>query len=181
MAVETLPLSSNQVVARLKLADAYSLLKDYTNALPHLHWITTNQDVPKLGAASLAEKALSQIVQTAVQIRDVAAAVQATDMMLAKFPQSAFGDQCLLMTGQYLSREGRHGEARVRFEDLTRRYTNSPLAPEAFLAIARTHVREKNWTNAISTYDGWVRRFTNAFRYRRSSSIGLGRHTRAEC
>jgi tetratricopeptide (TPR) repeat protein len=162
MAVDALPLSSNQVVARLKLADAYYQLRDYTNSLSQLNWIATNQDVPKLGAGGLAERAISQLVQTSAQIHDSTGVVQAADMLLSKYPQSALGDQALMLTGQYLSREGRHAEARSRFEDLTRRYTNSPLAPEALLAVARTHVREKNWPAAISNYDGWVQRHTNA-------------------
>jgi TolA-binding protein len=104
----------------------------------------------------LFDRALYQVVRSAVETTNMTLATDALGKILTWYPESYFGDRSLLMVGQALNRQGKPAEARLVFVNFLKRFPNSPLAPEVHLAIARTYVQERDWPAAIGKFDDWV-------------------------
>ncbi len=68
-------------------------------------------------------------------------------------PDGHFSGRALLLTGDYLTREGEPKRARDLFSDFAQRFPNSSLLGEVRLALVRTYFREQNWTAAIAVLE----------------------------
>jgi len=158
-AVAQLPFGEEQAMARFKLSDALYRRGDLTNAVAGYQSVVDDYATLPAIKDGLFDRALYQIVRASVELNDLPRANDALSRILALYPDSFFSDRSLLMVGQAYNRTGRPAEARLVFVNFLNRFSNSPLAPEAHLAIARTYVQERDWTAAIGKFDDWVRRF----------------------
>jgi TolA-binding protein len=160
-AAARLPLSEDQAMAQLKVADAQYQLKNVRGACQTYHRILeTYGSLPGL-PSSIIEQALSQTAVTGVELSDLPVAIEALNQMLARCPVSPLTERALLRVGQLCSRLGKPLEARGWLEDLKQRFPNSKLWPEAQLDLARAYAQESNWPEALARYDRWITQYTN--------------------
>jgi TolA-binding protein len=108
------------------------------------------------------------LLRAGIAQTNLADASNALSRILLWYPTGLLGEPGVLLLGQALNREGRAAEARELFSDFIIRWQQSPLVPEARLAIARTCERERNWGGAISNYLSWVANYTNHPAYPRA-------------
>ena len=160
-AAARLPFSGDQAVARFKWADSQFMLKDFAGALTNYVFLAGNFGALPEVKAQLLEPALYQTVRAALETRDLEAATNALEKILAWYPQGFAGDRCLLLTGQGFSREPDPARARELFARFQNLYPTNALAFEVRLAQARSFERENDWAAAITNYDAWLGSFTN--------------------
>ena len=163
-AVERLPLSADQATAYFKLADAEFLQQDFAGAITNYDAIIEKFEALPEVKTNLFEPALYQTVRAAAAARNLAAATNAVQKILAWYPHGFHAVRALLITGQEISREGNPAEARQLFLstiDLVKSAPNPDLLPEMQLAVARTYEQENKWAEAIEQYNGWLAAFTN--------------------
>jgi TolA-binding protein len=164
-AVEKLPHSEEQAVARFKLADGLFLQKDFTNALACYRSVVTAFDGLPRVQHTLLDQALYQLLRASLHVGDLSTATDAMKKILHWFPDSSYRDRSLLLVGQSYTLAGKPAEARGLYAELARRIPTSTLLPEVELAGARTYVQEGDWASAIGKYEEWIGRYgTNELR-----------------
>jgi TolA-binding protein len=162
-AVEKLPLSEDQAVARFKLADIQFAQNDCTNALAGYRKVIEDYGGLPRVRTGLFDRAWYQMARVCMKIGDLPGANDALRRILAVFPASLYGDRSLLLYGQELNQTNRPAEARAVFSEYIQRFTNSTLLPQAQMGLARAYELEKNWAAALRVYDQLLARFpTNA-------------------
>ena len=172
LAVQLLPLSSAQAVARFKVADAAFQLGDFKSALTNYTLaIDTYTNLPAV-AGRLLEPALYQQLRTALQLNERALATQSLERLLARFPASALAPGGMLLLGQRRLQDGQPTEARAVFAQFLSQFPDSPLCPEVELAIARSWEQAGQWEAAIGAYSAWL---TNRPSHRLRSVAEYGR------
>jgi outer membrane protein assembly factor BamD (BamD/ComL family) len=160
-AVQRLPFSADQAIARFKLADAQLQLWDFAGATTNYLAVVENfASVPEV-KTNLFESALYQTVRAALEAGDMASATNAVGRILAWYPTSFLAGRSALLAGQGLGQRGDSRTARQILSDYLKQWPDSSNRPEVELAIARTHEQENNWADAVGQYDAWVARFTN--------------------
>jgi TolA-binding protein len=160
-AVERLPVSADQAVARFKCGDCQLRMGDWLGAVSNYWQVATNYGtVPGVNGA-LAGQALFLIVQASLEAGDPNSAASAVRVLAQVDPGGQLADRAELLMGQVLSRMGRTVEARGVLEDCLRRFTNSTLLPEVRLTLARTYEDEQAWPVAIAGYGAWLGTYTN--------------------
>jgi TolA-binding protein len=157
-AVERLPVSLDQAVARFKLGDTYIWQKDYTNALVQFNLIITNYVRVKEVRGDLLDQALYQVLRANIAITNLDGAREAFHRIVdgSKGGFNYYSDRSMQLWGQFLNRVSRPADAREVFAALVRSFPNSTLAAEAELAMARTFVQERQWEQAIAEYNAWA-------------------------
>ncbi len=158
-AVEQLPVSEDQAMARFKLADSLFQQRSLAAAVSNYQAVIERYETLPRVKAALMDQALYQIVRASTELGDLATASAAIAKIIVMYPDSFFSDRSLLLFGQSLSRIGKPAEARVVFVDFLKRFPESLLAPEVHLAIARTYVQDQNWTAGMGKYDDWLRKY----------------------
>jgi tetratricopeptide (TPR) repeat protein len=81
--------------------------------------------------------------------------------ILTSYPTTGFADRARLLVGQELNRKGSFKDARLLFSEFIDKAGNSSLLPEVKLALAQTYVQERNWPQAIDSFEKWIATFTN--------------------
>ncbi len=157
-AADGLPPSDAQAVARFKLADLQFAAGEITNAVRNYRHVVRDYGAFARTQAELVPHALYQMALAAVAARDIEAASEAVEHILAEHPASSYADRSLLLVGQAMNDLASPVAARKVLSEFSR-FSNSTLLPEVKLALARTHEREGNWPAAIVEYDQWVARF----------------------
>lgn len=160
-AVEQLPPSEDQAMARFKLADTLFQQKALAAAVSNYQAVIERYETLPRVKAALVDQALYQIVRASTELGDLATAGAAIAKIIVMYPESFFSDRSLLLFGQSLNRIGKPAEARVVFVDFLKRFPDSLLAPEVHLAIARTYVQDRNWTAGMGKYDDWLRKYSD--------------------
>lgn len=161
IATERISPSTNQIVARAKWADTQFALKDFEGARANYRLVASQAaQYPGLAPGWL-ENNHYQIVRSSLELGDLPGATAALDKMIELFPQGALLDRAILLTGQALLRHNNPDQARKVLSDLVQRLPNSPLVPDAQLALARSWSLQSNWTEAESKLDSWVSTYTN--------------------
>ncbi len=160
-AIQALPFSEDQAIARFKLADAAYAQQDYTNALAHYRTLTNDYSQFPAVRTALFDHALSQTLRACVAIGDEAGASHTLRALLESFPDSPRADRGLFLVGRELLKGGQPRQARDRFEEFARRFPRSPLRPEVELAMARTYAEEDQWPEALARYERWLTEHTN--------------------
>lgn len=155
-AVNTLPLSEDQAVARFKLGECQFRSRDYTNALVSFGTFTNQYFALPRIKNSLLDQALIYTIRIDSELGDVEGASQALERLLAWKPDSTFVDSSLLLMGQRLALMDDPQRARSW---LRRVPDQSPQKPLAELAVVRTYSQEGLWTNALSLCADWLSRF----------------------
>ena len=166
-AVEHLPFSENQAVARFKLADAQFFAKDFTNAAKNFRAVVNDYGSLPRVKELLLDRALYQMLRASIEVQDDASASEAMHKLLEVYPDSSFSDRSMLLVGQKKIQQGRAEDALVVFHDFVKRFPRSLLRPEVDLALGRAYVQNGDWSAAIAEYDDWIARFpTNDLRPR---------------
>lgn len=184
-AAALLPPSEDLAIARFKLGDAQFAQKDFAGALANYRSaLAMAADWPR-AKESLTTPALYQIVQAALELKDLPGATNALEQLLTGFPQRAEAPRSLLLVGQELTGLNRTEEARATFAKFVELYPLDPLRPKVELAMARTYEQAGDWAAALTDYDGWLERFgTNDLRpraefHRALASFQAGNETNA--
>jgi TolA-binding protein len=155
-AAEQLPLSEDKAIARFKVGDTCFWQKDYTNALRNYRLVLADFDQVPTVKNGLSGQVFYQIARLGVLLNDLKTAESALQNILERFPDSYYPERVVLTVGQALNQVDQPARARAVFTDfLTRFGSQSLLAPEIELAVARTHAQEENWPAAIAAYDQW--------------------------
>jgi TolA-binding protein len=153
-AVELLPHSDAQAVARFKLADADLFAHNNAGALSNYQAVIQDyHDLPAV-TNSLFDLALYKIIEASLALGDETQASDAAAKIMAWFPTSYYGGPGLLLLGEDLTRKTNYAAARQEFMALLNKPTN--LKPDAEYAIARTYDLEGNWAAALPLYNRWV-------------------------
>ena len=168
-ATEKLSMSEDLAVARFKLGDAFFAEKDFTNALNNYRQVV--QDFTNFPAVTetLGDRALYQMVRANLELTNMDGANSAMEQLLRSHPASNLADSSLLLVGEGLADARQPAAARAIFRKFEEVLPNSPLRPDAELAIARTYEQdlEPDWPSAIQQYENWLKEYpTNALRAR---------------
>ena len=163
-AVSSLPMSKELATNYFRLAETQFQQTNYAGAIKSYQAI-----IEKFGAlpevqTNLFEPALYQIVRAGLAGGDLAAATNATQNLRAWYPKSLSTASAVLLTAQDMNRQGNPAAAaaaRKILLDFDQAVPDAPLRPERQLAVAATWEQEKNWTEAVTRYDGWLASFTD--------------------
>jgi len=155
-AVQRLPFSTEQAVARFKVGDALYELKDYAGAAGSYGAVIDQYGTLTAVKNELFERALYQLLRAVLEQTNLAMATGAMNRILEWFPDGLMGQPSLLLVGQGWSSQGNTAEAQKVFADFIARFPQSPLLPEVKLAIARTYEAKQDWPHAMAEYDAWV-------------------------
>lgn len=160
-AADKLPPSVDQLTARFKLGDAQMRLGDARAAMTNYQVVVA--ELPKVKGAdeALAGQALYQLVNAATAAGELAAAQEALGRILAGRADHFFAQPALLLVGEAANDAGQSAEARRIFEQFFQKWPHSDRAPEVALAIARTHVQERDWAASVKAYETWTQTHTN--------------------
>ncbi|HVU28018.1 MAG TPA: tetratricopeptide repeat protein [Verrucomicrobiae bacterium] len=164
MALQKLPPSEDQAVARFKLGDALFKQNDFVHARENYRAVLN--DFPQFPAVekTLHSLALYQIVQASLKLNDVIGASNAMAQVLKFYPASPVADNSLLLVGEGYEDLNQPAKARELFQRFQKLYPTLPLRSQVELAIGRTYELEGNWPAAIGQYEGWLKNFpTNTF------------------
>jgi TolA-binding protein len=164
-AANRLPPSEDLAVARFKLGDALFATGDFAGARTNYEAVSEEfTNFPNVGR-TLGAQALYQTLRTCMKLEDMAGASNALAQILKIYPTSGLADNSLLLFGEGLSDLNQPVRARAVFQRFETLSPNSPLRPEAELAVARTCEQEQNWPAAIGRYEKWLKDFpTNTLR-----------------
>src|ERR1051325_6560579 len=160
-AVEQLPPSADQALARFKLGDTLFQQKDFARALTNYNLLIAKFGASEEVKTNLLESALYQCVQAAAAMHDLPSATNAMARLLASFPTDFHTERAVLLTGQQMRKEGHPAAARDIFSSFARLAADAPLLPQMQLVVARTYEDQNQWTNSIAQYDRWLTTFTN--------------------
>jgi TolA-binding protein len=155
-ATEQLPLSRDQLVARFKWADALLRLNEARGALTNYQAVAAAVTNVAGVDRALAVQAWYQVVHAAALAGDLAAAESAAAAIFRDSPENHFAQPALLLVGESATSLGQSAEARRIFQRFLEQFPDSALVAEARLAIARTHVQERDWPGAVAAYERWL-------------------------
>jgi tetratricopeptide (TPR) repeat protein len=161
-AVEKLPLSEDQAVARFKWADAQFKVGNFDGALANYDSLTTTYDSVPSVKEHLLEQALYQTVRAAIAANNLPAATNAMQKVLKWYPNGFAGDRSLFLVADGYVQRDEPSQARQWLIDYEKRFPTNALLSQVRLAIARTYEKEGNWQAAITNYDAWIQTFTNS-------------------
>ena len=156
-AVERLPFSEDQAVARFKLADTCFSQTNFAAAISNYTALIEQYGSVPAVRNGLFEQALYQMVRAGLAQTNMAVATNAMAKILDWFPNGLLSDRSMLLVGQAQN----PAEARKVFAAVATRSPQSSLLPDIKLAIARTYEKETNWADALTQYDAWVDTYTN--------------------
>jgi TolA-binding protein len=155
-ATRKLPKSEDQATARFKWADCQYKLKDYASAITnYLYLIQSYEEIAPI-KASLFDQVYYQLARLRLDQNDLPNAAQAVENLLILFPTNPLTEHALLLYAQALNENGKAAPARESLLNFTRRFPLSNLKPEAELAMARTYIGQRDWTNALGLYNTWL-------------------------
>jgi outer membrane protein assembly factor BamD (BamD/ComL family) len=109
------------------------------------------------------------MVRANLELTNLDGANSAMDRLLKLYPASSLADSSVLLMGEGLADARQPAAARDIFQKFEDMLPNSPLRPEADLAVARTYEQDQNpdWPAAIRQYENWRKDYpTNALRAR---------------
>ena len=155
-AASLLPPSEEQAVAKFKTGDAQFGLTNYAGAADSYQAVLADYAMFPLVAQALGDRALYQLLRVNLELTNAVAAATAAEALLKKFPASDFDDNGLLLLGEGLTDFRQPENARAVFRKFAARFPDSPLKPQALLAVARTFEREPTWSTAVTNYENWL-------------------------
>jgi len=155
-----LPSSEDLIYALLNWADTQCQLRDWAGAATNYQALIARPDAAQL-APDLVHQAQFQLVRVNVERQQADQAKDSLDDLLQRAPKYPKADQAMLLVAQLLNRLGKPVDARKILENLIERYAQSPLIPEARLAIARSYSSEPTWDQALTLWDQWVQVYSN--------------------
>ena len=163
-AAKLLPPSVDQAVARFKMGDALFVQKEYAGARDNYEAVVNDFTNFPIVSKTLDAQALYQTLRACMKLGDMAGATNALARILTIYPTSHLADNSVLLVGEGLSDLQQPAAARALFEKFEELFPDSPLRPEAELALARTYEQESNWPAALGIYDRWVKQYADQLR-----------------
>lgn len=160
-AVALLPPSSDQANALFKLADTQFRLGQYPAAISNYNGLVDRYAEWPEVRTNLSEHALYQVLCASQANQDLNHSTNALVKLLSWFPEGAYTDRALRLSGQQMGPQY-PSIVRALYCEVAKSATNSQLLPELQLAIASTYETENKWEDAARLYDAWVTTFTNA-------------------
>jgi TolA-binding protein len=168
-AATNLPPSEDLAMARFKMGDVLFAQKRFTNALDNYRRVVEEFTDFSAVTQTLGDRALYQMVRANLELTNLDGASSAMDRLLKFYPASSMADSSILLVGEGLADARQPAAARDIFRKFEDMLPNSPLRPEADLAVARTYEQDQNpdWSAAIRQYENWLKdNPTNALRAR---------------
>ena len=163
-ALELLPPSADQAVARFKLGDCLFQGGKHGEAVDHYQTVVNDyKDFPEVDE-SLVDPALYQIVRAWLELDrpdQVDQAAKAVATLLSRGSGSPYSDYASLLLGEGWNRKQRNEEAKALFLSIISANPDFVLLPEVKLALAHSHEQAAEWDAAIELYDQWVVGYTN--------------------
>jgi TolA-binding protein len=158
-AAQRLPPSEDLAVARFKMGDALLAMAQNAGALEHYRAVLNDfTNFPAVDGA-LGSPALYQSLRASLAMTNLAAASDALEQILKKYPGSSLAPGSKLLYGEGLADARQPAAAREVFQQFLAQFPDSPLRPEAAFALARTYELERVWPAAIAGYRGWLEDF----------------------
>jgi tetratricopeptide (TPR) repeat protein len=158
-AVDALPASYDQALARFKYADALMQLGNFNGALTNYQAVAANPGALDAVRSNLVERALCQIVRVATEAGDSAAAAAAMTQLLEDFPEGKMVEDALLVVGNSRFPAANPAARRAVLEGFLAKSPRSKLASGVRLAVARTFEQERDWPKAAAAYSAWLEAF----------------------
>ncbi|MDB6058598.1 MAG: Outer rane assembly lipoprotein, partial [Verrucomicrobiales bacterium] len=158
-AVQRLPNSEDQAIARFKLADAQYYQTNYLGALTNYNLVVQSAQSLPLIKDGLFDQALYQLVRCAIATGDEKTASAAAETIQNLYPNSLFVDRAMLLFGEDQNRRRNYAEARKTFSQLLEKFPNTTVRPQVQLAIAQSYAQENLWVDAAAQYEQWVGKF----------------------
>ena len=172
-ALERLPVSADQALARFKLADAQYQVRNFAAAF------TNYSVIPSLYArlpdapTNLFEPALYQAVRAALEGGLLPAATATLAQLLARYPDGFHTDHAHLLAGEAIWRRNPAAALGI-LTNFARAVPEAPLLPEISLTIGRAYEELNLPLQAVAEYTRWLERFTNsALRPRAEYALAL--------
>ncbi|MGE3310130.1 MAG: tetratricopeptide repeat protein [Limisphaerales bacterium] len=160
-AANLLPHSTAQAIAQFKLGDCFLQVTNYAAALTnYLHVIQNYVGSPDVRGA-VRERALYLGALAALESGQRDLASDLAGRAVLEFPDGRFRDDTRILYGQALARLDPPHRARETLQQLSRQLVNFSALPDLQLAVARSYLRERNWTPALQQLDDWTRTHTN--------------------
>jgi TolA-binding protein len=158
-AAQRLPPSEDLAMARFKMGDALFAQKDFTNALNNYRRVVEEFTNYPAVTQTLGDRALYQMVRANLELTNMDGANSAMDRLLKLYPASDLADSSILLVGEGLADARQPAAARAIFRKFEEVLPNSPLRPEAELAVARTYEQDQSpdWPAAIRQYENWLK------------------------
>jgi TolA-binding protein len=161
-AAKHLPFSSDQAIARYKLADALFLQSNFVAAAENYAAVVSLcPSLPQV-ETNLLESALYQQVRAGLAAQKPDMTTNAMARLLAWYPSGFRAGGAVLLAGQAASQQREPAAARDIYLRYAGTATNSELLPLLRLAVARTHEEQTNWTAAVVEYSHWLQDYTNS-------------------
>ncbi len=156
-AANLLPPSTAKAIAQFKLGDCLLQVTNYAAALTnYLHVIQDYVGSPDVRGA-VRERALYQGALAALESGNRDLASDLAGRAVLEFPDGKFRDDTRILYGQALARLDPPHRARETLQQLSRQLVNFSALPDLKLAVARSYLRERNWTPALQQLDDWTR------------------------
>jgi len=157
-AAQRLPPSEDLAMARFKMGDALFAEKDFTNALTNYRQVVEDFTNFPAVTQTLGDRALYQMVRANLELTNLDGANSTMEQLLKLYPASDLADSSILLVGEGLADARQPAAARAIFRKFEEMLPNSPVRPEAELAIARTYEQDQNpdWSAAIREYENWL-------------------------
>ena len=151
--------SDDLAVAKFKIGDVLFGRKDFAGALENYRAVLDDfTNFPNVMQA-LGAPALYQSLRASLELKNETGASNALARILKDFQSSDLAPGSALLYGEGLADWSEPAAARGQFQDFGREFPDSPLRPQAALAVARTFEQETNWTAAIAAYTNWLNDF----------------------
>ncbi len=170
------PFSPQLIAAELKVADAYFLNKQYPEAVAAFREFQalhpTNENIPFV-IYRLGESHFEQFTTTDRDQKMTEIAKGYFETVITSHPKSPYAEKAkekLAKCLEYLAehefniasfylREKKYPAARDRFEEILRKYRNTPTAVKALFYLGETHREEKNGVKAALAYEALIQHY----------------------
>ncbi len=158
-AVEGLPSSNHQAVARFKLADTLFVQNDFAGALENYRAVLPLLSNWPPVSAALRTPVLYQLLRASLALTNLGAAEAAMRGILEADPQSVEASGGVLLVAQGWTDAREPAKAQHLFREFGQAAPDSALRAEVDLLVAQLAEQQSDWTNAVVAYDEWLTRF----------------------
>lgn len=160
-AVDRLPRSEDQALARFKLAESQARLGKHSEAIAQFAEVVSGYaDIPQ-ARTNLFPKAQVAMIRAAVALGKFDLAETILGQLRAAFDQSPSAEEGIAVLAQALADAGEGARARALIQQFIEAHPNSSALPDLRLTEARTFAVERDWPQAVAHYNRWIGVHTN--------------------
>ena len=139
---------------RLRLATAYQAMQRYRESALIMEAMLADMPPDKV-----VESATSNLVQSWMMIERWPKAIEAADVFVQKFPQSANVPLILYLQGTAEQRNFQFNDAVATFDEITKKYPQSEYAPRALFMKAFSQLQAERNKEGIATFEEFLRKY----------------------